>query len=341
MKHPALFILLQLIVLVSVGQPTAREYRLLSPNYTRWLQQTGLQQIIEYESVELQPTGKLIVKLQFVPGTPMQHAAQWRAACHYTKQVRKQQLSFLLYFSALNVFRIEPNKLEVQLCDSYTENSPNQIGITYNATSGKPEYSANLLPNQPDSATERKIQGLFISQQYLSFAGTEKAQRSQDAYSIVQGRYKLEEQRYQLHRYLTEKLRAYYKPRVQKNFATNFVARDPDKDKLEIVVQDLRQEVLKSEDNVWICKVINWFVPSADCDWRKVESVRLSIELLPGNGQSIRLKVSAEGYFGSGIFKVTDTYAGNNMEPLFDTYLRNYAEEIAIMLKNQLLSQSK
>lgn len=105
---------------------------------------------------------------------------------------------------------------------------------------------------------------------------------------------------------------------------------------LSFSIQNLCREILDDEDNSLGCKLLKRFF-DVKCNDKARERITYTFEYLPENNNGATLKVTIDGKFGNGVFKPrTEGYM--DMETDFPKKLESYANELYNTLY-QLLNQ--
>lgn len=290
------------------------DYQIDLPKYQKWLDYSGLGEILFADKFEQHRQHiHLIIKPKYAKGDSSMIA--WKTLKQDYDAQHPHNLEEILFFNAVNAFKIRPGKLKVEILDDYTE--------------------PDLLVELSFDSEQRKI----IKKEIIPKSKT--ADFSIDIGDIKNEGVKIDPKdnmnsRKQAYETILEYARNEFSKK-NKGEKVEFGYKPGNNEKLEFSVVGLRQEVLKDKNNYWLADFYNW-VTGSDKDWRPVEVLKFYVTYKNSNNGQIEIHTEIDGRYGSGFHETTDWNKCTPIDPEFDWYLQDYTDKFSTKLY-ELLSK--
>ena len=290
-------------------------YQKIVPEYQAWMDNSGLGGILKADLVEIKDKElHFLIKPRFEKGDSAKIA--WITLKQKYNNQNQHTLEEVLYYNALNAFKVKPERLIVEILDDYEE-ACLWLELSFDIEKRKIIKRETICRTKNADFT---IDIADVKNKAIKIDVKNDIKNRKQIYAAIL-------------KYAKEKYAAKHK-----GTDVTFRYEPGNNESLTFMAIGLRQEVLKAEDNIWIADLLNWTFNTADYDWRKIEVLKFTITYKKANDKQIYIDCEIDGRYGSGYYKTTDWNKCIPMDPEFDWYLQSYTDrfrtEIYELLSN-------
>ena len=283
--------------------------------YQKWLTKSGFGDVIKVQDLKVEPE-HFTLYLAFHTTAGGECWALWEQLKEDFERRNAITFEQQLFYKMLHMMEVEQEMATIEVHNLYGEqrNYCFFSKIFFDDTYGKVNVQERYC-----KAQERNIEVEPNTLEGMKDMSFEEINRIYNRTSVFETIFNYAKGRYELN-----KCEARF-PEVREKERSQL---------LRFEVVDLCKEVLRDEDNPWICKVLRRF--DYTCNWIKREKLEFTItyERTP---DGIRIGVKIDGKYGSGYYDQVKRGGYHSMDLDFDDYLVDYADEIANDFKREVL----
>ncbi len=287
---------------------TLEEYQQYNTVYQNWLKNIGVADILSVKQIEIYDN-QLTLYLEILGENQNDKLSKWFGLLDYYKKNKDFPLYKQLYKNMINIYKVSPDKANIQIWEGAYF-----YGIYYDDTLRKIDYKENTVRNIVTHAeVELNSSNYAVSQ---IRGGTTKA--IYDRILVFSKRY--------------------FQNKVE-NFNRDFSYESTRRGTrpLKFTVNNMRQEVLYDEDNIFICDMINWFIDTdKKIDCRPKEYLAFTITVKINEEDKIaEIEIDVAGKYAAFLSNNDPRYY-NDMEEDFSYYLKIYTRKFTNEIENYL-----
>ena len=280
-------------------------------NYQRWLDQSGLGDLLEVEDIKVEPE-HLSLYLSFPFEDIDAVMTAWESLKDGFESNSPLTLEQALFYKLIHFMEIRQSMADVQIYDTYNlKNEPLFMRAIYFA-----EGQVKVERSSPRSKTRH-----IVLKPDPNGGKSASVMAFQQACSQA---------------VLFEQVLAYAEARYEASpckGTTPTVTVLESENVLRFEVTNLCREVLIDEAQPTLCSVLQTF--GYPCDWAKRELLTFTVACRPIN-EGVELSIEIDGKYGSGLYERVRRGAYLSMELDFDDYLERYADTFRESLKRNL-----
>lgn len=287
--------------------------------YQKWLEKSGLGQVMEVNALEILPSRLLLtLSMTCLPEVAWAEWEQLKIDYSHNNAISLEQELFykLIHFMEVDQYQGIIRVLNVV---NGVRNNCFFIEIKFDPNEKRVKFNTRYCKSK-----ERRIEVEPHRLEGLNNMSFEEINKIYNRNSVFEAIFKYAQSRYG-------------RSKCEDRFPE---VRELERGQLlRFVVVDLCKEVLKDESNPWICKVLQRF--RYQCNWIKRERLEFTITFEQTAEEIIRIGVKVDGKYGSGYYDQVKRGGYHDMDLDFDEYLVDYADEIANEFKKVVLKIAK
>jgi hypothetical protein len=314
-----LFIILTVFFVTGLSAQKLKQlsdYQAKLPQYNDWLEEQGLDQVLEFYEIEIE-NDTLEIYMAFAEEKTSWAISAWQEMKNGFEKMKRYSFEEYLFFNTMAIFKAPITQSNIRIYNSFkTGRQCYSIGIWFDTKDSsvvheeKNPCKAMMEDIQVDLEDLKNIKNVEID------LDNEKISR-ENVYKKV-----------------LNMARNYYKKKVpdfENDFFCDYSIHET---VLEFEVKNLRKEILYEDDD-WICGAIKWLYKDFNCDLRKKEYIRVKVEY-KNSGNSAIINCTVDGRYASSSTNRMIWDRCNPMEPEFEQYVTRYAKKLKKMIQNEL-----
>ncbi len=280
--------------------------------YQRWLDQTGMGKTLKVQALKI-TSDHVSLYLGFHATDLDEIVKAWNKLKTAYETEGGITLEEQLFFRLISFMGLRQEAASIQIYDTYDLSSDPLFfrGIYYD------EGRVLVDINNPKS----QIRDIKIS--YTDVSGAKKPSKTEFSKQYTRD--------YVFDRVLAFAIEKYGRSRCDDRNPA--VKRLPNEDHLRFQVSDLCKEVLIDEQNPIVCAWLRRL--GRQCNWIKRELLTFTVIYIPTES-GFQLNITLEGKVGSGYYDDIRRDGYMDMETDFKSYLEDYADQIALEIKEYL-----
>ncbi len=284
----------------------------LKQGYEKWLSETGLNSGLTVHNVEQNENGFVALELKFLFTDAEISASAWQQFKRNFDSAHHYQLEALLFYQALGMLKIMPDKLGVKIKDTYHENAENciYIGIIFDTENRKlkivDSFCKSVRENFPIDFEDIKVKS-------IAFNLENQEQNRKDIYKTILKWAKKE-----------------YKNKGRFSSATYYEGNDT----LTFEVSHLKSEIIEEEDG-WTCDLLKYLQGQDAC--KTSEYLKFKILYQPLSNKKARIICDIDARYSAGLYDVNQWPKMNVTEREFPDKIRTYTQKFTRSIYDELM----
>lgn len=280
--------------------------------YQRWLDQTGMGKTLKVQALKV-TSDDVSLYLGFHATELDEIVNAWDTLKVAYETQGGMTLEEQLFFRLVSFMGLRQEAASIQIYDTYDLSLDPLFfrGIYYD------EGQIRVDVNNPKS----QIRDIKIN--YTDVSGAKKSSKAEFSRQYTRD--------YVFDRVMAFAVEKYGRPKCEGRNPK--VKRLPNEDHLRFQVSDLCKEVLVDEQNPVVCRWLKTL--GYNCTWIKRELLTFTVIYIPTES-GFQLNITLEGKVGSGYYDDIRRDAYMDMETDFKSYLEDYADQIALEIKDYL-----
>jgi hypothetical protein len=279
----------------------------LNTTYQQWLEARGIAQVLQPQSIEVNPDNTLSVYLKFRFQDTDSASVAWQALQRDYFELHQDSVEHALFYAMVNAMQVNPAQANVQIFDTYDLMKTPCLFVGMQSRGQQVQTTRTFCMSAVTLAIRLKDLPKN-TRMALEVSKADPTDRRRTIFIRIE-------------------------QFVQREFGNKArLLSTRNSPQLEMQVLNVRSVVLSTEDS-WFCYLYKLF--GGTCDHRAREKLVFTFSF-EENGDNLQLQCLVKGFYGSGAGDSLPEDAYHPMEPRFTTYIETYNKELARRLETFL-----